>query len=160
MPLGRRRFFANPLRVSRLGYGVIVFAAGLGGSAAWFRSRTETGTGTHSATYYLDALSWLLVVFGALLVAWVGELLLSAEHRRTRRQAILTAILGLGAAITACATIPIRTSTDEGLAVRIGLSALMLLGAGVGLSGIATLVWFFGGRYAADRIQHMGEDDW
>lgn len=160
MPLGKRRFFANPLRMRRLGYGVILLAAGIAGLAAWLRGRTGSGTGAHSATYYLDALSWLFAVAGALIAAWVGEMLLSAEHRKTRRQAILTALVGLGAAITACATIPIRTSTDEGLAVGAGLSALLVGSAGIGLSGLATLVWFFGGRYAADRIQKMGEDDW
>jgi hypothetical protein len=160
MPLGRGRFFANPLRIRRLGYALVSAAAIFAALAIWLRSRTDPGTGSHSATYYLDVLSWLLAFGGAMLVAWVGEILLSAEHRRTRRHAILAAFTGLGAAIIACATIPIRTSTDEGLIARILLAGLMVGGFGIGLSGLATLVWFFGGRYAADRIQHMGEEDW
>jgi hypothetical protein len=33
-------------------------------------------------------------------------------------------------------------------------------GFGVGLGGLATLGWFYGGRYAERRIERMGEDDW
>jgi MFS family permease len=132
----------------------------LAGLATWLRSRTVSGSGNHSATYYLDALAWMLAVLGAVLIAWIGEMLLSAGHRQTRRRAILLALVGLGAAIIACATIPVRTSTDAGLVIRVLLAGLMVGGFGVGLSGLATLLWFFGGRYTANRIQRLGEDDW
>jgi hypothetical protein len=150
----------NPLALRRLGLGSVFLGALLAGLAAWLRDRLSPGSTRHSATYFLDVAGWLLAVAGAVLEARVGDLLLTARQPAARRRAVLFALGGLGAALVACATIPLRSSGASATPLRAALAAVLVGGFGVGLGGLVTLGWFYGGRYAERRIERMGEDDW
>jgi hypothetical protein len=150
----------NPLALRRVGLSLVLLAAALAGLAAWLRDRLAPGTTGHSATYFLDVGSWFLAVAGAVLEARAGDLLLNARLPAARRRAILFASGGLGTALVACATIPLRSSGASAPPLRAVLAAVLVGGFGIGLGGLATLAWFYGGRYAERRIERMGEDDW
>jgi hypothetical protein len=102
----------------------------------------------------------LLAVAGAVVEVRVGDLLLTAGQPGARRRALLFAVGGIGTALVACATIPLRSSGASASPLRAALAAVLVGGFGVGLGGLATLGWFYGGRYAERRIERMGEDDW
>ncbi len=150
----------NPLALRRLGLALILLGALLAGLASWLRDRLAAGDAGHGATYLLDVAGWFLAVTGAVLEAKVGDLLLTAGHPAARRRAVLFAVAGLGAALVACATIPLRSSGASASPLRAALAAVLVGGFGVGLGGLATLGWFYGGSYAERRIERMGEDDW
>jgi hypothetical protein len=150
----------NQLALRRLGVALITFGAILAGCAAWFRDRLAAGDVGYSMTYLLDVAGWFLAVAGAVLEAKVGDLLLTARQPAARRRAILFAVVGLGATLVACATIPLRSSGASASPLRAALAAVLVGGFGMGLGGLATLGWFYGGRYAERRIVRMGEDDW
>jgi hypothetical protein len=150
----------NPLALRRLGLGLVFLGALLAGCASWLRDRLPAGDVGHGSTYLLDVAGWFLVVAGAVLEAKVGDLLLTARQPAARRRAILFAVVGLGAALAACATIPLRSSGASASPLRAALAAVLVGGFGLGLGGLATLGWFYGGRYAERRIERMGEDDW
>jgi hypothetical protein len=150
----------NPLRVRRFGLALIVLASVLAAIATWQRDRLIPGSTSHSATYFLNVLGWFLAIAGATLEAKIGDLLLNAGQRSARRRAILFAVIGLGAALTACITIPGRSDAAFSAPIRASLAGVLVGGIGIGLGGAATLLWFYGGRYAADRIAKMGEEDW
>ena len=150
----------NPLALRRLGLALVCLGALLAGLAAWLRDRLAAGDTGHSSTYLLDVAGWFLAVAGAVLEAKVGDLLLTARQPAARRRAVLFAVVGLGAALAACATIPLRSSGASVSPLRAALAAVLVGGFGVGLGGLATLGWFYGGRYAERRIERMGEDDW
>jgi hypothetical protein len=128
--------------------------------AFWLRDRLTPGTGRHSATYFLDVAGWFLAVAGAAIEARVGDLLITAGQLAARRRAVLFAVTGIGAALVACATIPLRSSGASATPLRAALAAIMVGGIGLGLGGLATLAWFYGGRYAERRIERMGDEDW
>jgi hypothetical protein len=150
----------NPLRVRRIGLALIALAALLAATATWQRDHLAPGSSARSATYLLDVLGWFLAIAGAVLEAKIGDLLLNAGQRAARRRAIVFAVIGLGASLTACITIPGRSDAAFSVPLRAGLAAVLVGGIGIGLGGAATLIWFYGGRYAADRIAKMGEEDW
>lgn len=150
----------NPLHIRRFGLGLITLAALFAAFASWQRDRLTVGTSRHSATYLLDVLGWLLVVAGAFLEAKIGALLLNAGQRAAHRRAILFAVIGLSAAMTACITIPDRSNAGGNPLARVALASILVGGIGLGLGGAATLIRFYGARYAADRIAKMGEEDW
>ncbi|HKG24159.1 MAG TPA: hypothetical protein VKB09_00850 [Thermomicrobiales bacterium] len=150
----------NPLALRRLGLALILLGAILAGLAAWLRDRLAAGSVGHSATYLLDVAGWFLAIAGAVLEARVGDLLLTARQSAARRRAVLLAVGGLGAALVACATIPLRSSGASASPLRVALAAVLVGGFGLGLGGLATLGWYYGGRYAERRIERMGEDDW
>jgi hypothetical protein len=150
----------NPLALRRLGLSLVLLAAALAGLATWLRDHLSPGTTGHSATYFLDVGGWFLAVAGAVLEARAGDLLLTARQPAARRRAVLFALDGLGAALIACATIPLRSSGASAPLLRAALAAVLVGGFGVGLGGLATLAWFYGGHYAERRIERMGDDDW
>ncbi|HEY7032141.1 MAG TPA: hypothetical protein VH482_12460 [Thermomicrobiales bacterium] len=150
----------NPLALRRLGLGLVLVGALFAGVAAWLRGRLVPGSTWHSATYLLDVAGWLLAVAGAVVEVRVGDLLLTAGQPGARRRALLFAVGGIGTALVACATIPLRSSGASASPLRAALAAVLVGGFGVGLGGLATLGWFYGGRYAERRIERMGEDDW
>jgi hypothetical protein len=157
---GRRARFADPLRLRRLGLALVAGGAVLAAVAAVLRGQGRPGTPGHSATYLLDVAAWFLAVAGAVVEARVGDRLLAVGQRGARQRAVLFSVGGLGAMLCACVTISLGSSGASGTPLRAALAAVMVGGLGVGLGGLATLGWFYGGRYAADRIQRMGEDDW
>lgn len=150
----------NPLALRRVGLALVLLGALLAGLASWLRDRLAAGDVGHSLTYLLDVAGWFLVVAGAVLEARVGDLLLTARQSAARRRAVLLTVGGLGAALVACATIPLRSSDASASLLKAVLAAVLVGGFGVGLGGLATLGWFYGGRYAERRIERMGEDDW
>ncbi|MEA2586009.1 MAG: hypothetical protein QOF33_4094 [Thermomicrobiales bacterium] len=150
----------NPLALRRLGLTLVLLGALLAGGATWLRDRLSPGSTGRSLTYFLDIAGWLFAIAGAILEAKVGDLLLTAHRVSARRRAVLFALVGLGAALAACATIPIRSSGASATPLRVVLAAVLVGGFGLGLGGLATLAWFYGGRYAERRIERMGEDDW
>jgi hypothetical protein len=155
-----RRRLNNPLGLRRLGLTLVLAGAVCAGLATWLRDHLAPGTGRHNATYLLDVAGWVLAVAGAVIEARIGDLLLTADQPAARRRAVLFAVAGLGAALTACVTIPLRSAGASATLLRAALAAILVGGIGVGLGGLATLGWFYGGRYAARRIERMGEDDW
>jgi hypothetical protein len=150
----------NPLALRRLGLVFVFVGAFLAGLGAWLRERLLSGSAGHSATYLLDVAGWLFALAGAVIEAKVGDLLLTARQPGARRRAVLFAVAGIGAALVACVTIPLRSSGASATPLRVALAAVLVGGFGVGLGGLATLGWFYGGRYAENRIERMGEDDW
>lgn len=155
-----RRRLSSPIVIRRLGLAIVLVGAILAAIATWLRDRLGVGTVARSATYYLDAASWLLAASGAVIEGWFGDLLLSTGQARTRRRAIIFAVVGLGASLIACAMIPLRSASGSGSLVRAALSGLIVGGFGLGLGGLTTIAWHFGGRYASKRIERMGEEDW
>lgn len=128
--------------------------------ASWQRDRLTPGTTTHSATYFLDVLAWFLTVGGAVFEVKVDDLLMNAGQRAARRRAMLFAVVGFGAALTACITIPGRADAVLQESARAVLSGFLVSAIGLGLGGAGALIWFHGSRYAADRVAKMGEEDW
>ena len=155
-----RRLLANPWRLRRLGLALILTAALAAGAAAALRARLPPGTTRHSATYLLDTAGWLLAAGGAVVEARVGDLLLTAGHRAARRRAVAFAAFGIVAALGGCFSLSAFVSGALGGLARGIAAAALVGGVGLGLAGLFTLVWHYGGRYAADRIQRMGEEDW
>lgn len=150
----------NPLALRRLGLAAVILGAILAGFATWLRDRLAPGSQRHSATYFLDVAGWMLAVAGAVLEAKVGDRLLTARQPAARRRAIAFALGGLGAALVGCTTIPLGSAGTSASPLRAALAAVLVGGFGVGLGGLLTLGWFYGGRYAERRIERMGEDDW
>jgi hypothetical protein len=151
---------SSPLRLRRVGLASVCLAALLSAFATWLRGHRTEGTVGHSATYLLDVAALFLAIAGAAIEARVGDLLLAAGVRAGRRRAIAFSVSGLGAALAGCVTLSAASSGASAIPLRAALAAMMTGGFGVGLGGLATLGVFYAGRYAENRIERLGEDDW
>jgi hypothetical protein len=132
------------------------FMAGLG---AHLRLQAE-GTGGRPGTYLLDAGAWLLALTGAILEARAADVLAAFEDRSVRRRATALLGVGLATAIMGCIVASGVGSDSTSGWVRAGASAALIVGFGLGLGGLLSLLWVAGGTYAGERIERLSEEDW
>jgi drug/metabolite transporter (DMT)-like permease len=153
-------FLGNPRTLRRIGLCLMIAAAIAGGIGAGLRSSLAPSAPHRSATYLLDTLGILLAIGAAVCEARVGSIMLDYGDRRARRRAIFLSIAGLGITLLACATIAgwERARPSPWLAAT--LTALYTGAFGAGFGGLLTLAWHYGGAYAGQRIECLGEDDW
>jgi len=156
--LRRRRRLSNPIVKRRIAVVVIVFGAALAGVAQLIR---ESSFGnSSSATYLLDVLGWLVMVAGAVIEASAAQIFFPAQPVPTRRRAFTFAVLGVIAAVLGC-VLTSMVADDDTPAIVAGVTMFVLVcGIGFGLAGAFSLAWYYGGDYAARRIERLGDDDW
>lgn len=147
--------FANPAAQRRLAAAVLLLGGVLAALGAALRSANYG-----SATYYLDVLGWLTAVAGAGLEAKSAQLFLAAVPRPARRRAVAFAALGPIAALAGC-VISSAVVDQRTPAVVAGIAMGGLVGgAGFGLAGLLSLGWYYGGDYAAGRIEKLSDEEW
>ncbi|MGH2562257.1 MAG: hypothetical protein ACRDJH_24625 [Thermomicrobiales bacterium] len=144
------RLFANPRRLRRYGHLNVAFAAALAGAAAAWRAR-----GGPNGTYLFDVAAWLLAVGGAVSEARVGTLLFGFAPVPARRRALLLTLLGLLTFLLSCVLYAVGSADNE--AIRGVAGAALIGGIGLGLGGLFTLAAYYGGDYAASRIERMDD---
>jgi hypothetical protein len=144
----------NPLRIRRMSLGLILTGAVLAGSADGVRE--AAGTGEANWTFFLDVMGLLLVLGGSALEARSADLLFTFAPAQTRRRALILLITGLVAFLFACVLL---SKLDQPI-FRGAAGALLMGGIGIGAGGLFSLVWIYGGNYAAERIQDRANDDW
>jgi hypothetical protein len=127
--------------------------AGLG--AAW-----RAGESSSNSSYYLDALAWLVVAAGAAVEAVSANLFFQVQPRFARRRALLLAIPGVIAGIAGCYLASAVFDSDSSPFAAGVANAALVGGIGAGLAGFFSLAWFYGGAYAARRIEKLSEEDW
>jgi hypothetical protein len=143
----------------RIALGIIV-SGGLFAAAGAVIRATEAGSDARGASYLFDVAGWLTVVAGAVLEARTAQLFLQAFPRAAKRRAISFATFGVLAALIGFV---IASTVADSRAPAAAVAAAMFVlvaGAGTGLAGLFSLGWFYGGDYAAGRIEKMGDDDW
>lgn len=133
--------------------GFVIAAAAVAGLAAAWRA-----AGGPATTYLLDSAGWLLAVAGAAAEARVGALLFDFDPRGMRRRAAAGAVVGIVVCLAGCLILSL--SSSGGTLVQGMAGAALVGGFGLGLGGILTLAWRYGGGYAADRIDRLADDDW
>jgi hypothetical protein len=109
-----------------------------------------------SWAFLLDAIGLLLAVGGGFFEARTADMLFDYAPGPARRRAVLLLILGLLVSLIACVLL---SSSDRPLVSGV-VGAVIVLGVGLGAGGLFSLLWYYGGRYAADRIQERSNDDW
>jgi hypothetical protein len=106
--------------------------------------------------YLLDVVAVLLAVAGGIYEARTADIFFNFAPRDARRRAMLSLLGGLFVALVSCVLLSL---VDQPL-VRGIVAGVLLFGVGIGAGGLFSLAWYYGGRYAADRIQERSEDDW
>lgn len=146
---------ANPRVQRRLGIALIALGGLLSAAGGYLRA----GDGG-SATYYLDVLGLMLVIAGAVFETRSAQLFLAARPQSARRRALAFAVVGVIAGLTGCIAAS-RIADDDAPALLSGLALFGLVGGfGLGLSGLLSLAFFYGGDYAARRIETLSEEEW
>ena len=156
----RRRRLSNPVVKRRIALGVIGLGAALAGIAQLIRESTTGGSGSNSATYLLDVLGWLMVLAGAVIEASTAQIFFPAQPIPSSRRAIAFAVLGLVAAVFGCVLTSMVADGDTPAIVSAAGMSVLVIGVGLGLAGFFSLAWYYGGDYAARRIERLGDDDW
>jgi drug/metabolite transporter (DMT)-like permease len=144
----------GPLRFRRLGLGLVVAGAVLAGLSRGIRA--DRGTDQANWTYVLDVVAVLLAVAGAIFEARTADLLFNFAPRAARRHAFLRLVGGVLVGLLAC----VLLSFVDQPVVHSLAAGVILLGVGIGAGGLFSLVWYYGGGYAADRIQERSKEDW
>jgi hypothetical protein len=155
----RTNRFLNPVVKRWIALAIIV-AGGLFAAAGAVVRATAAGSDAQSSSYLLDVAGWLTVVAGAVLEARAAQLFLQAFPRSAKRRAISFTTFGLPAALIGCVLASTVADSDAPALVAGAAMFVLLAGAGIGLAGLFSLGWFYGGDYAASRIERMGDDDW
>jgi hypothetical protein len=150
----RRNRFRNPRFQRRLGLGLIA----AGGLLAAFGAARRADGGSN-ATYYLDVLGIVVALAGAAIETMSAQLFLAADQQSARRRAIALLVGGLVTGFAGCVLASVVAEDDNALVSATGLFALVA-GCGAGLAGFLSLIWFFGGDYAAKRIERLSEEEW
>ena len=151
----RRRRLSNPIVKRRIALVVIVIGAALAGVAQLIRESSSD-----SSTYLLDVVGWIVVVAGSVIEASTAQILFPAQPVPTRRRATSFAALGVIAAVLGCVLTSMVADNDTPAIVS-GMTMFVLVGGiGLGLAGTFSLAWYYGGDYAARRIERLGDDDW
>lgn len=138
---------------------LLLLAMLMAGSAAALRSILTPGSRAHSATYLLDALSLVVAVAAAGLEVKASAFQFELAPRSARRRAIALALAGTATAMVSC--VGAVWSSEQGTPVftEVPFYAALIGGFGAGLAGLASLGWWYGGAYAARRIEAMGDED-
>jgi hypothetical protein len=118
--------------------------------------REAAGTGEANWTFFLDVVGLLLVFGGSVLEARSADFFFTFAPAQTRRRALILLITGLVAFLFACVLL---SELDQPF-LRGAAGALLMGGIGIGAGGLFSLVWIYGGNYAAERIQDRANDDW
>jgi hypothetical protein len=134
--------------------GLILTGAVLAGLADGVREAADTGEANW--TFFLDVVGLLLVLGGSVLEARSADLLFTFASAQTRRRALILLITGLVEFVIACVLL---SKLDQPI-LRGAAGALLMGGIGIGAGGLFSLVWIYGGNYAAERIQDRAKDDW
>lgn len=150
-----RRRFSNPKNQRRLAVGVIAIGGALAGLGAWLRA----GDGSNSS-FYLDVAGWFTVVAGAVLEAKSAQLFLAASPRAARRRAAAYTAFGVIAALTGCAVASAVVDGDSPPFVSAIAMFGLVGGIGLGLAGLLSLGWYYGGDYAAGRVEKLSDEEW
>ena len=150
-----RRRFSNPTQQRRFAVGLIAFGGALAGLGAALRA-----DGGSPSSYFLDVLGWFVVVAGAVLEAKTAQLFLAAFPRPARRRAIAFAVVGVIAALAGCVVASAVVDRDSPALLSAVAMFGLVAGIGLGLAGLFSLGWYFGGDYAAGRIEKLSEEDW
>lgn len=149
-----RHRLANPRLQRRLGVTIIALGGVLAGTGAAIRAATD-----NPATYYLDTLGWFTAIAGAAFEVKSASLFFVATPRSARRRAVAFAMAGVAAGLAGC--VAASTIGDDAPALLSGACmALLVSGFGFGLAGLLGLGWFFGGEYAAARIEKLSDEEW
>lgn len=151
----RRNRLANPRAQRRIGAAVIA----LGGLLAAIGGYRRAGDGS-SATYLLDIIGIFAVLAGAVIETRSAQLFLAAYPISAQRRAFAFAVIGVIAGLTGCIAAARIVDNDQPPLLS-GIAMFGLVGGlGLGLAGLLSLAWFYGGDYAARRIEKLSEEDW
>jgi hypothetical protein len=145
---------SNPLDLRRISLGLILAGAVLAGLGDGIRS--TSGTGEANWTFFLDVIGLLLAVAGGVLEAKSADIMFDFAPAETRFRALVRLI----AAFPAALIILVSLNSLDLSVLRGAAGSLLVLCVGIGLGGLFSLVWIYGGNYAAERIQDRANDDW
>lgn len=148
----------NPRTLRRVGVGVSLAGALLGGLASAVRTGLAGDGRWGTGTYLIDAAAVLVCVAGVAVEARAVDRL--AGFFDLRRGATLQLVAGVALTLAACVLIPAMRSGDPPDWAATGLAAAVYLGAGRGLSGAATLAVAVAPRYLERRIDDRLEEPW
>jgi drug/metabolite transporter (DMT)-like permease len=139
------------LRFRRTGVAFVMLGAFLAGLGEGIRAANDSA----SWTDLLDAAGLVLAVAGGVFEARTADLLFDFAPRPARRRAMLLLVVGLLVIVFACVLL---SAFDQPVLHGIAGGAVVL-GLGFGAGGLFSLAWFYGGGYAAGRIQDRADDD-
>lgn len=152
-----RRILASPIRLRRVAMGLVLTAALLAAGALVLRDRAAAADRAR-VTHLLDAAAWLIAILGAAAEARVGAIFFEARPRATRRRALLLAVGGTLGLLGGCIVLSLDRNAVDAAVPRAVAAGALVAGLGGGLGGLLTLVWYYGGSYAADRIAEFDDD--
>ncbi len=144
----------SPLLFRRIGLGFVVAGAVLAGLSSWYRA--DRGSDRANWTYFLDVVAVLLAIAGAVFEARTADFFFNFAPGAAKRHAFLRLAEGLFVGLFACVVL---SFVDQPVVHGLAAGAI-LLGVGIGAGGLFSLAWYYGGGYAADRIQERSEEDW
>jgi drug/metabolite transporter (DMT)-like permease len=144
----------GPLRYRRIGLGFVVAGAVIAGLSSGIRA--DRGSDQANWTYFLDVVAVLMVVAGAVFETRMADLLFNFAPKDAKRRAFLRFFGGVLVGLLAC----VLLSFVDQPVVHGFVAGVILLGVGIGTGGLFSLIWYYGGGYAADRIQERSKEDW
>jgi hypothetical protein len=118
--------------------------------------RAAAGTGEANWTFFLDVVGLLLAVAGGVLEAKSADIMVDFAPAETRFRALVRLIAAFPVALIILVSL---NSFDQSV-LRGAAGGLLVLCVGIGLGGLFSLAWIYGGGYAAERILERREDDW
>ncbi len=156
----RRLDFASPAGRQRRSLLLIAIAALLAGVGALIRAIESPGSASHSLGYLFDAVGWVLALIAAVAEARIADLFFQFSERKARRRALVLTLVGLTGAIAGCFVASAVVERESVAIVTAVANAVMVGGVAAGLAGLFSLGWFYGGNYAAKRVEKLSEEEW
>jgi hypothetical protein len=146
----------DPLRLRRISLGLVVVGALVAGLGSGIRAASDSGQANW--TFLLDVVGLLTAITGGVFEARTADMLFDFAPGTARRRALFRLILGIQVTLIAC--VSLGSSSLDNPFLHGGASAMVVLGIGFGAGGLFSLLWYYGGRYAADHMQERSNDDW
>jgi len=156
----RRMTLASPGGRQRLSLLLIAVSALLAGAGAFVRATESPGSSTHSSGYFFDVAGWLLACAAAIVEARVSDIFFQFSERKQKRRALSLTLVGILCALIGCYFASLLVGRDSPTVLAALANAAMVGGVGAGLAGIFSLGWFYGGNYAAKRVEKLSEEEW
>lgn len=132
----------------------------VGGVLAAVGAAIRNGSGGSNETYLLDAAGLLTAVSGAVIEAKTADLFFEATPVSAMRRAIALAFGGIVAALSGCVLASFVFDDSAHALLPAGAMFILVGGAGAGLAGLFSLAWYYGGEYAAKRIERLSDQEW
>jgi len=147
----------GPLQQSRLAGLLLIAAAALAAFGAFLR-HTDGSLHRPGLGYLCSTAALFVAVGAAIWKARVAAMLVVFRAGQVRLNATLSLIAGVLVALTGCVLASGVSESRPGWQ-SLGEGVLML-GIGLGLTGLLSIFWAFGVDYLGDRIDKLSEEDW